>query len=72
MEIKWQSIVKVKTSVLFEWYILEGSNEEYFEKSLRLKTSLLNGKLFHLAGDLIGHQTSVKMRVNENYNQEIN
>lgn len=45
LEIKWQPIVKIKTSVLFEWYIMEGNKKKNFNKSLGIKTSLLNNKI---------------------------
>lgn len=44
-KIKWQPIVKAKTSVLFQWYIFEGHKEKYFDSSLGVKAGLLNGKI---------------------------
>lgn len=43
--IKWQPIVKAKTSVLFQWYVFEGHKERYLKNSLGIKASLLNGKI---------------------------
>ncbi|HUW21332.1 MAG TPA: PEP-utilizing enzyme [Candidatus Bathyarchaeia archaeon] len=44
-KIKWQPIVKAKTSILFQWYVFEGHKEKYFKNSLEIKASLLNGKI---------------------------
>lgn len=43
-KIKWQPIVKAKTSVLFQWYVFEGHREKYFKDSLGIKACLLNSK----------------------------
>jgi hypothetical protein len=53
MAIKWQPIVKAKTSVLFQWYIFEGHKQKYFKDSLGIEAYLLTAKLFPMKFSLI-------------------
>ena len=44
-DIKWQAIVKAKSSIFFQWCVFEGHKEKWFQKSLNLRTGLTNGKI---------------------------
>ena len=45
MKIKWQPIVKAKSSILFQWYVFEGHKGKWFQSSINLKIGLTNGKI---------------------------
>jgi len=45
VKIRWQPIVKIKTALLFQWYIFEGNKEKYFKSSLNLDFGLTNEKI---------------------------
>ncbi len=45
MKIRWQPIVKIKASLLFQWYVFEGSKKKYVKPSLGIDFGFSNQKI---------------------------